>query len=376
MHAQQPSEPFMRRALALAEQARGRTSPNPMVGAVLVKDGRIVGEGYHRRAGEPHAEIEALRAAGEDARGATLYVTLEPCCHYGRTPPCTNALIAAGVAEVHMAMLDPNPRVAGKGRAALEAAGIRTTVGLCEDEARALNAAFIKWVTTGRPLVIAKFAMSLDGKIAAHTGDARWISGETSRIYAHHLRNEVDAILVGVQTVLADNPRLTTRLPSATDVRHPVRIVLDSRGRAPLDAEVFQPTLPGRTLVATTSAMPASHRAALEAQGVDVLVCPSVHGRVALPALLDELGKREITSLLVEGGGTVLGSFFDAGLVDEVVAFVAPMVIGGEHAPQPVGGHGVARVADAWRLDDLRVERLGDDILVRGRVRHPHAENE
>nr|WP_290668102.1 bifunctional diaminohydroxyphosphoribosylaminopyrimidine deaminase/5-amino-6-(5-phosphoribosylamino)uracil reductase RibD [Ardenticatena sp.] len=365
---------YMQRALALAQQARGRTSPNPMVGAVLVKEGRIVGEGYHRRAGDPHAEVEALRAAGEAARGATLYVTLEPCCHYGRTPPCTKALIEAGVAEVHMAMLDPNPKVAGKGRAALEAAGIRTSVGLCEQEARALNAAFVKWVTTGRPLVIAKFAMSLDGKIAAHTGDARWISGEASRHYAHQLRNEVDAILVGVQTVLADNPRLTTRLPDLEDVRHPLRIVLDSRGRAPLTAQLFQPTLPGRTLVVTTPAMPAAHRDALRAQGVEVLVCPSENGRVALPALLDELGARDITSVLVEGGGTVLGAFFDANLVDEVVAFIAPMIIGGAAAPQPVGGQGVARVADAWRLEDVYVERLGDDLLVRGRIQAENRE--
>ncbi len=360
---------YMQRALELAARGRGRTSPNPMVGAVLVKEGRVVGEGFHPRAGAPHAEIYALQQAGEAARGATLYVTLEPCCHYGRTPPCTQALIAAGVAEVHIAMLDPNPRVAGKGRAELEAAGIRTVVGECEEEARALNEVFAHWITTGRPFVIAKFAMSLDGKIATRTGDARWISGPEARRLVHEVRDQVDAILVGAGTVIADNPQLTTRLEKE-DVRHPLRVVLDSRGRIPLTARVFDPALPGRTLVAATEAAPPDYRKALNERGIETLVLPpDERGRVDLEALLDELGQREVTSLLVEGGGTVLGSFFDRRLVNKVLAFVAPLIIGGHDAPQPVGGEGVERLADAPRLERVNWQRVGNDVLVTGYLR-------
>ncbi len=359
-------ETFMRRALELAAKGRGRTSPNPMVGAVLVKHGRVVGEGYHPKAGAPHAEIYALRQAGEQARGATLYVTLEPCCHHGRTPPCTQALIAAGVAEVHMAMLDPNPRVAGRGRAELETAGIRTTVGTCEAEARALNEVFVHWITTGRPFVVAKFAMSLDGKIATHTGDARWISGHAARRHVHELRDRVDAILVGAGTVLADDPRLTTRL-DREDVRHPLRIVLDSRGRVPLSARLFDPALPGHTLVATTPAIPDEHVRALQARNVQVLVLPpDPQGRVDVAALLETLGRQEITHLLVEGGSQVLGTFVDLGLVDKFVVFIAPLIIGGAEAPQPVGGRGAERIADALRLERLQWQSVGPDIMVTG----------
>jgi diaminohydroxyphosphoribosylaminopyrimidine deaminase/5-amino-6-(5-phosphoribosylamino)uracil reductase len=361
---------FMERALRLAERGRGRTSPNPMVGAVLVKEGTdgttdIVGEGFHPRAGEPHAEVFALRQAGERARGATLYVNLEPCCHYGRTPPCTQALIAAGVAEVHLAMLDPDPRVAGRGRAELEAAGIRTVVGEKEAEARALNEVFVHWITTGYPFVIAKFAMSLDGKIATRTGEARWITDLEARNYVHQLRDQVDAILVGVETVIADDPQLTTRL-EGTDVRHPLRVVLDSTGRVPPTARVLDPALPGRTVVATTSACPTERRQALADGGVEVLVLPADDRRVSLAALLTTLGRREITSLLVEGGGTVLGGFFAWGLVNKILAFVAPLIIGGRDAPTPVGGAGVAHIAEAWRLERVQTQRLGPDVLISG----------
>jgi diaminohydroxyphosphoribosylaminopyrimidine deaminase/5-amino-6-(5-phosphoribosylamino)uracil reductase len=354
----------MERALRLAERGRGRTSPNPMVGAVLVKEGEIVGEGFHPRAGDPHAEVFALRQAGERARGATLYVNLEPCCHHGRTPPCTRALIAAGVAEVHLAMLDPNPLVAGRGRAELEAAGIRTAVGEREAEARALNEVFVHWTTTRRPFVTAKFAMSLDGKTATRTGNARWITGPSARQYVHRLRDRVDAILVGVNTVIADDPRLTTRLQQA-DVRHALRVILDSRGRIPATARVLDPALPGRTVVATTEAMPLQRRRAL-ADRADVLVLPADEGRVSPEALLAALGEREVTSLLVEGGGTVLGSFFAHGLVDQVLAFVAPMIVGGQHAPTPVGGPGVSRIAEAWRLTGVQIQQLGPDVLISG----------
>jgi len=361
---------FMGRALRLAERGRGRTSPNPMVGAVLVKKGvdgmpAIVGEGFHHRAGEPHAEILALRQAGERARGATLYVNLEPCCHHGRTPPCTQALIAAGVAEVHMAMLDPNPRVAGCGQAELEAAGIRTVLGEREAEARALNEVFVHWITTNRPFVIAKFAASLDGKIATRTGDSRWITGPAARHRVHQLRDQVDGILVGVETVIADDPQLTTRLDWA-DVRHPLRVILDSTGRVPFSARVLDPALPGQTLIATTDAMPPERRQILKDSGVEVLTLPTDNGRVDLEALLTALGRREITSLLVEGGGTVLGSFFARGLVNQVLAFVAPIIIGGRDAPTPVGGAGAARIAEAWRLERVEVQRLGPDVLIGG----------
>ena len=359
------SEDFMLRALQLAKRGKGRTSPNPMVGAVLVKNGSVVGEGFHPRAGEPHAEIFALRQAGENARGATLYVTLEPCNHYGRTPPCTKAIIAAGVAEVHMAILDPNPLVAGGGKKELEAAGIRTVVGEHENEAKKLNEVFLHWVTTGRPFVIAKFAASLDGKIATRTGESRWITGPEARRYAHELRDQVDAILVGVNTIIKDNPELTTRLEKK-DVHHPLRVVLDSRGRAPLAARVFDPDLPGRTLVVTTEAMPQKTRQALSERGIEVLVPPADRGQVNLPALLHELGAREVTSVLVEGGSTVLGSFFAHGLVNKVVTFIAPMIIGGQEAPTAVGGSGVERLADAWRLKEIEVTKVGEDLLITG----------
>ncbi len=357
---------YMARALELAARARGRTSPNPMVGAVLVKDGEIVGQGFHLRAGEPHAEIFALRQAGKRARGATLYINLEPCCHYGRTPPCTEALIQAGVAEVRMAMEDPNPLVRGKGRAALEAAGIRTFVGEHEAQARQLNEAFIKYITTGRPFVTVKFAMSLDGKIATSTGESRWITGKAARQRAHELRDVSDALCVGVNTLLADDPRLTTRLDKP-DVKHPLRVILDSQGRAPLAARVFDPALPGKTIVATTQTMSAPHRTALEAQGVEVWVLSSDdQGRVDLAALLDRLGERDATTLLVEGGGEVLASFFEKRLVDKVLAFVAPLIIGGHDAPTPVRGAGAPRLADALRLEQVSVERVGEDVLIVG----------
>jgi len=366
----------MARALELAARARGRTSPNPMVGAVLAKDGEIVGQGFHPQAGEPHAEIFALRQAGKRARGATLYINLEPCCHYGRTPPCTEALIQAGVTEVHMAMEDPNPLVHGKGRSALEAAGIRTFVGEREAQARQLNEEFIKYITTARPFVTAKFAMSLDGKIATSTGESRWITGEVARRRVHELRDVSDAICVGVNTLLADDPRLTTRLDKP-DVKHPLRVILDSRGRAPLDARVFDPVLPGKTIVATTAAMPAHHRAALEAQGVGVWLLPSDdEGRVDVAALVDRLGERVVISLMVEGGGSVLASFFEGRLVDKVLAFVAPLIIGGQDAPTPVKGTGASRLSGALRLERVSVERVGEDVLIVGYLSDESTGNE
>jgi len=361
----------MHRALELAGCARGRTSPNPLVGALVVHDGEIVGEGYHQRAGTPHAEVDALRAAGALARGGILYVNLEPCNHYGRTPPCSEAIIAAGIVEVHMAMLDPNPIVNGQGRARLEQAGIRTVVGECAAEAADLNEAFVTWITAGRPFVIAKFACSLDGKIATRTGESRWISGEAARQRVHELRDTADALLVGANTVIADDPLLTTRLPGR-EVHHPLRVIADSRGRIPLEARAFDPALPGKTSVAATPAFPVERREALRQRGIEVLTLPAdAQGRVDLRALLAELGRREVTSLLVEGGGTLLESFFRAHLVDKLLCFIAPLLIGGREAPSALSGEGVAHLSEAPRLERLHVEQVGVDILVSGYPRWP-----
>ena len=369
---------FMERALSLARQALGIASPNPAVGAVLVKDGRIVGEGFTQPPGGPHAEVVAIRQAGEAARGATLYVTLEPCCHHGRTPPCAEAVLAAGVREVHLSHLDPDPHVDGRGKAELESAGVTVFAGEGEAEARRINEAYLKHRTTGLPFVIAKFAASLDGKIAATSGDSRWVSGPKSRRWAHRQRTLVDAIVVGVRTVLIDDPELTARPEPGEgarqpdgEPRQPLRVVVDSRGRTPASARVLQG--PAGTLVATTDASSEAWRREMRDTGVEVVVLPArptggpaSEGRVDLGELLRLLGSRDILSLLVEGGGELLGGFFDLGLVDKVQAIVAPIIIGGQEAATTVAGRGARRMADALRLRDVTVERLGEDILVVG----------
>ncbi|MCB0196709.1 MAG: bifunctional diaminohydroxyphosphoribosylaminopyrimidine deaminase/5-amino-6-(5-phosphoribosylamino)uracil reductase RibD [Anaerolineae bacterium] len=359
---------FMQRALALARQVEGYTSPNPVVGAVVVRGGQIVGEGYHRRAGAPHAEVEALHAAGQRAHGATLYVTLEPCNHYGRTPPCTEALIKAGIAQVFYATSDPNPLVAGSGHRRLVEAGLAVHQGPCTAEAQLLNRFFFHYIRTKQPYTVAKFAASLDGKIATHTGHSQWITGDAARQKGHTLRHRVDAILIGANTAIADNPRLTTRLPQP-EVRHPLRIVLDSRGRVPPTATLFQPDLPGQTIVATTEAMPLYHQTHLKQQGIKILTLPATPvGQVDIEALLIALGRRHVTSLMVEGGSETLGTFFERGYVNEVWAFIAPMIIGGQGAPGPVGGTGFAALAQACRLQSPTVETVGCDFLLRGFV--------
>ena len=357
--------PYMRRALALARRALGTTSPNPAVGAVIVKEGRIVGEGFTQPPGQAHAEIMALRAAGEEARGAIMYVTLEPCCHWGRTPPCTQAIISAGIAEVHMAMIDPNPLVSGKGREELERAGIRTYVGEGEEEAREINEAYIKYIQTKLPFVIAKFAMSLDGKIATRIGDSRWITNERARRFVHKIRGIVDAVMVGVDTVLADDPELTPRAGKVR--RYPLRVIADSHARTPPSAKIFK--VPGRTLIATLDGADWDRKEKLRASGAEILELPEMEGRVDLRELLKALGEREVTSLLVEGGGTLLGSFFDLGLVDKVLGFIAPIIVGGKEAPGPVLGRGVERISEALRLERVRMRRFGDNILISGYVR-------
>lgn len=364
---------YMQRALELARQGEGWTSPNPVVGAVIVNNGQIVGEGYHHRAGGPHAEVEALRTAGQAAQNATLYVTLEPCNHYGRTPPCAEVIIAAGITEVFYAVNDPNPDVAGQGHQRLVAAGISVHRGPCTNEARHVNRFFFHYTTTKRPYVIAKFAVSLDGKIATHTGHSQWITGEAARLESHRLRHACDAILVGANTAIYDDPQLTTRLPEQV-VSHPVRIVLDSQGRVPVTARLFDPTLPGTTLVATTSRATPERLDALHQQGVETLALPTMdNGWVDVECLLAELGKRELTSLIVEGGGQVLGSFFEAGRIDEVWTFIAPLIIGGVQAPGPIAGQGARMLPDACSLNETSISQFGPDFLIRGIVTRDHA---
>ncbi|MFA7249833.1 MAG: bifunctional diaminohydroxyphosphoribosylaminopyrimidine deaminase/5-amino-6-(5-phosphoribosylamino)uracil reductase RibD [Dehalococcoidia bacterium] len=355
----------MRVALEESRAALGQTSPNPAVGAVVVRDGRIVGRGHTLPPGQAHAEVVALRDAGGAARGAEVYVTLEPCSHHGRTPPCTDALIAAGVAAVHYSILDPDPRVAGSGAQALRDAGIRVTEGDGAAEAERLNEGFLKHRRTGLPFVIAKYAASLDGRIAAASGDARWVSGEGARAWAHELRTQVDAILAGSRTVLADDPHLTARPGGELAARQPLRVVLDGAGRVPPGARVFDGA--ARTLLATTAATPEGWRAAIAGRGAEVAVLPEgVDGHVDLDALLRLLGSRDVLTLLAEGGGELLGALFDQHYVDRLYAVIAPVIIGAAGAPGAVAGRGAAMMREAPRLRELTVDRIGDDILVGG----------
>jgi diaminohydroxyphosphoribosylaminopyrimidine deaminase/5-amino-6-(5-phosphoribosylamino)uracil reductase len=358
----------MARALELGRLAQGSVSPNPPVGAVLVKGGAIVGEGYTQPPGGPHAEIVALEAAGGLAAGAELYVTLEPCAHFGRTPPCADAVIRAGIVAVHAAIEDPDPRVNGEGMARLRAAGLRVETGAGAAEAARLLEGYLKHRRTGRPFVIAKFAMTLDGKIATASGDSRWVSGPESRAWAHEQRAHIDAILVGSGTVLADDPELTARPGGVMGPRQPLRVVADSTGRVPATAKVLQG--PAKTLVVTTNGSSGAWRADIEHAGAKVLVLPDDGGHVDMGALMDELGRRGVLTLLVEGGGMLHGAFFDRRLVDKVEAFIAPKIVGGA-GPGPVLGQGAGRMADALQLHDLSIERLGDDVLMIGYPRYP-----
>jgi diaminohydroxyphosphoribosylaminopyrimidine deaminase/5-amino-6-(5-phosphoribosylamino)uracil reductase len=358
-------EPFMRRAIELARRGEGHVEPNPMVGCVLVRGERIVGEGWHQRYGGPHAEIEALRAAGEAARGATAYVSLEPCCHHGKTPPCTAALIAAGVERAVVAVLDPFPAVSGGGVSALAQAGIATMVGCCEKEARRLLAPYLKRVTTGRPWVIGKWAMSLDGKIATFIGDSKWITSESSRGLVHALRGRVDGILVGRRTAERDDPLLTARPPGP---RTAVRIILDSRASLATTSRLVQTIDKAPVLVAVSEEAPQDACDQLGEAGVDVVRCPGSTFGERLTWLLQELGRRRMTNVLVEGGGVVLGTLLDLREIDEVHAFIAPKLVGGAAALSPLAGGGISAVADALQLVDVTVRTLEGDVMISGRV--------
>ncbi len=360
----------MQRALELARLAVGHTSPNPAVGAVIVNNGQIVAEGFTQPPGKPHAEAEAIRKAGDAARGGTIYVTLEPCNHFGRTPPCTLGIIEAGIKEVHYATPDPNPRAAG-GHQRLLDAGVKVYTGQFADEALEINRAFFHHTKTGRPYVIAKFASSLDGKIATHTGESQWITGPAARQMGHELRHQTDAILVGSGTAKADDPQLTTRLP-ADDTRtpsHPTRIVLDSKGTLASELKLVSGQLPGRTWIAVTDQISPSDRKRLTKPGVEIIeVAKTSDNKIDVNDLLKQLGERDIQSLMVEGGAQVLGAFFSQKAIHEVWTFIAPKIIGGQAAPGPIGGQGFANLQDALILNDMHFEALGDDLFIRGKV--------
>lgn len=356
----------MQRALYLAQKAKGLTSPNPLVGAVIVKDGEIVGEGYHTKAGEPHAEIVALQEAGEKARGATLYCNLEPCRHYGRTPPCGRAIINAGIKEVVIAVKDPNPLTAGEGVELLKGHDIPVLIGVLEEEAKRINEVFFKFITTRVPFVVMKVATSLDGKIATYTGDSKWISSETSRTYVHQWRSEMDAVMIGVNTILKDDPLLTTRLVKG---RNPKRIVVDSLLRIPTDSKVLTTLDEAPTIVVTTTNVSLRKISSLESLGAEVLVVPEKGGLVSMKHMMEELGKKEITSLLLEGGSSLIASALAEEVVDKAYFFLAPKLIGGKKAPGPIGGQGVQLVSEAINLYDICFEAIDSDILVSGYIK-------
>jgi diaminohydroxyphosphoribosylaminopyrimidine deaminase/5-amino-6-(5-phosphoribosylamino)uracil reductase len=356
---------FMQRALALAARGKGRTSPNPMVGAVLVKGNRIIAEGYHRKAGTPHAEVITLKKAGAKAQGATLYVTFEPCCHTEKkTPPCTKSIITAGVKKVVIAMVDPNPEVSGRGIRELKAAGIKTEVGIMEGEAQKLNEAFTKFITKRMPFVILKIAQSLDGKIATAQGESRWITGKKAREHVHKLRNKIDALLVGIGTVQKDNPSLTCRIPGG---RNPYRIIVDSSLQISLNAKVLRFN-DGKTIIATTKSANKGKIRSIISKGNTVLVTSERAGKVDLKQLMQKLGKLDITSIMIEGGSSINASALSSGIVDKVMFFTSPIIIGGIDAVSSIGGKSLSSLKKAVRIKNIQVSSIGDDILVEGYI--------
>lgn len=358
-------EKYMKLAMQLAGNAIGRTSPNPLVGAVIVKDNRVVGCGWHRKAGTPHAEVHALNQAGELAQGADVYVTLEPCAHYGKTPPCAKALVEAKVKNVYGGLLDVNPKVAGKGFKILEDAGIHVEYGFLQDELRKQNEVFFKWIEHKKPFIVLKAAMTLDGKIATATGQSKWITNETSRAYGYKLRDIYDGIMVGINTVIEDNPMLTARVDGG---KNPIRIVVDSSLKIDINANVVQDKS-AKTIIATTDKANKDKILKLQAQDVDVIVVDKdENDKVDIEKLLDILGQQNICSILVEGGATLSGSFVAKKLVDKVYFFIAPKIIGGKEAKTPVAGTGILNLQEALALKDIQIEKLEEDVLIIGRV--------
>ena len=378
---------FMRRAIELAKKGGGYVHPNPLVGCVIVKDDEIIAEGYHEKYGEFHAERNALTRCKTETKGASLYVTLEPCCHYGKTPPCTEIIIEKGIKKVFVGILDPNPLVAGKGVKMLQDAGIEVEVGLCEDEIREMNKVFLKYITTKRPYVIMKTAMTLDGKIAAYTGDSKWVTNEESRKMVHELRSELAGVIVGIGTVLADDPMLTCRLEGKH--HQPVRIVVDSNLRIPVDSQLVKTAKEYRTIVACRhfdrseaersevekSSLNVNKQKgfldslrSLEMTGIELLECQSNNNHVDINDLMTKLGAMGVDSLLLEGGGTLNAAFLEAGCVDEVWAFIAPKIIGGEGSKTPISGKGIEKMSEAINLQDIDIQNINGDILIKGKI--------
>lgn len=360
-------EKYMKRALELAAQATGRTSPNPLVGAVVVKDEVVVGEGYHHKAGMPHAEVHALTQAGESAQGATLYVTLEPCDHQGLTPPCTRAVIAAGIKRCVVAMEDPNPLVNGRGLTTLAEAGIEIETGLLQHEAEKQNEVFLKYIISGLPFVVLKTAMTLDGKIASQSGDSRWITSEAARQRVHEMRDQADAIMVGIGTVLADDPRLNTRLADRQG-RDPVRLIIDGRLDLPLHSQIVASSIKQQTLVFAAASADPNRARQLERLGLEVITVDGAADDLNLEQVLQTAAHRKLCSVLVEGGGGINASLLKYGLVDKICWFIAPKIIGGSNAPSPVEGGGLGTMAEALQIEDMQISHIGPDILVSGYV--------
>lgn len=367
-------EIFMNRALELAEGGRGRTSPNPMVGAVVVKDGRIIGEGYHEGVGGAHAEVNALDAAGKNAAAATLYVTLEPCNHTGRTPPCTEKILASGIRRLVVAMADPNPHVRGGGIDLIRQQGIEVTTGVLKSQSRRLNEAYVKYITTGLPFVVVKCAATLDGWIATGSGDSKWVSGRQSRQYVHRLRHAMDAILVGVDTVVADDPRLTVRLKDSDGIQ-PRRIILDTQLRVSANARVLRCEDGADTIVVAGPAAAESRMKRIAGGGARVLAAPVKNGRIDLAALMPILGRMQVTSLLIEGGGAVIGSALRDRIVDKILFFYAPKILGGDNGVPMCRGPGAERMKDGIPVGDINVHRFGDDVMIEGYVELPKPAN-
>lgn len=362
------NEFYMKRALELALKGTGKASPNPLVGAVIVKNGKIIGEGYHEYFGGPHAEVNAINNASEDVEGATIYVTLEPCSHYGKTPPCADLLVRKKLSKVVIAMIDPNPKVAGRGVEILRNNGIEVVTGVLESEAKNINEIFIKYIQVKRPFCILKTAMTMDGKIATRTGESMWITNEKSRYYVHELRNKVSGIMVGINTVINDNPSLTTRLnEGGTDA---VRIIVDSSLRIPLDSKILTVNSSKKTIIATTEKADKDKLMLLsEMANVQVINIPLRNSRVDLVYLFDWLGENGIDSLLVEGGSTLNFSILKENLADKVISFIAPKILGGEESKTPVGGEGFEKLEDAVLLDNIKISVFDEDIMIESYVR-------
>jgi diaminohydroxyphosphoribosylaminopyrimidine deaminase/5-amino-6-(5-phosphoribosylamino)uracil reductase len=358
---------YMLRALELSKKGIGYTNPNPLVGAVIVKNEKIIGEGYHETYGSAHAEINAFKNAITDVTGATMYVTLEPCSHYGKTPPCATAIVEKGIKKVVIAMKDPNPLVEGGGIEILKRNGIEVVTGVLEKDCRKVNEIFLKYITTKLPFCILKTAMTLDGKIATFKGDSKWITSEASRKQVHELRHRLSGIMVGIETVLKDNPSLNTRLESIKG-SDPVRIIIDSRGRTPLDSQVLNIKSEAKTIIATTELTDGNKLRAFKAKGAEIIIAPLKNNRVNLTYVMKELGKLKIDSVLLEGGSTLNYSALEEGIVDKVVSFIAPKLIGGTNAKTPLGGDGKSLMKDAIMLKNIDIERYADDIMIEGYI--------